>query len=119
MCVISGFRTFTVTVVRPRPMSPATRAHARRRGLRDGFVERLRRHVQRMSRVVQIVDEDSAGFERHDGNSSIRYLFALPLHWFMFVLNCSLRASILHKFHHGSTRLRLTRRLLFVSYTQA
>ena len=39
-------------------------------GLGDSFVERLRRHVERMRGVVQIVDNDGAGFKSHDGNLS-------------------------------------------------
>ena len=37
-------------------------------GLSDGFVEGLGRHVERMRGVVQIVDNDGAGFKGHDGN---------------------------------------------------
>jgi hypothetical protein len=39
-------------------------------GLRHGFVERFRRHVQRMRSFVQIVDDDGAGLEEHEGNLS-------------------------------------------------
>ena len=39
-------------------------------GLGDGFVERLGRHVDRVGGFVQIVDNDGAGFEGHDGNLS-------------------------------------------------
>ena len=64
MCVTSGLRTFTVIVVRPGPISPAHSWSADGgKGLRDGLVERLRRHVQGMSGIVQIMDDDSAGFE--------------------------------------------------------
>jgi len=39
-------------------------------GLGDRFVERLRRHVELVRGVVQVVDNDGAGFGRHDGNLS-------------------------------------------------
>ena len=39
-------------------------------GLGDGFVQGFCRHVERMRGVVQIVDNDGAGFESHDGNLS-------------------------------------------------
>jgi hypothetical protein len=39
-------------------------------GLRNSFVERLRRHVERMCGFVQIMDDDGAGLEGHDGNLS-------------------------------------------------
>ena len=41
---------------------PVVTAH-RGEGLGDRFVERLRRHVERMRGVVQIVDNDGAGFK--------------------------------------------------------
>lgn len=34
------------------------------------FVERLGGHIERMRGVVQVVDDDGAGFEAHDGNLS-------------------------------------------------
>ena len=69
MLVTSGFRTFTVTVVRPRPISPTQcRGRVVRRGLRDGFVKRRGRHVQRVRSLVQIMDNDCAGFGGHEGN---------------------------------------------------
>jgi len=37
-------------------------------GLGDRFVERLRRHVELVRGVVQVVDNDGAGFKGHDGN---------------------------------------------------
>ena len=39
-------------------------------GLGDRFVERFRRHVELVRDVVQIVDNDGAGFKGHDGNLS-------------------------------------------------
>jgi hypothetical protein len=39
-------------------------------GLRNGFVERFRCHVQRMRSIAQIMDDDGAGFEGHAGNLS-------------------------------------------------
>jgi hypothetical protein len=39
-------------------------------GRGDGFVEEFCRHVERMRGLVQIVDNDGAGFKRHDGNLS-------------------------------------------------
>jgi hypothetical protein len=39
-------------------------------GLGDRFVERLRRHFELVRGVVQIVDNDCAGFGCHDGNLS-------------------------------------------------
>ena len=38
--------------------------------LSDRFVEGLRRDVQRMRGIVQIVNDDGAGLEGHDGNLS-------------------------------------------------
>lgn len=38
--------------------------------LGDRFVERLRRHVELVGGIVQVVDNDGAGFEGHDGNLS-------------------------------------------------
>ena len=43
-------------------------AAERSEGLGDGFVQGLGRHVDRVRGVVQIVDNDGAGFEGHDGN---------------------------------------------------
>lgn len=37
-------------------------------GLGDGFVERRGRHVERVRSLVQIMDNDCAGFEGHEGN---------------------------------------------------
>ena len=37
-------------------------------GLSDGFVEGLRRYVERVRRLIQIVDNDCAGPKRHAGN---------------------------------------------------
>jgi hypothetical protein len=37
-------------------------------GLGDGFVEGLGGHIDRVLGVVQIVDNDGASFESHDGN---------------------------------------------------
>ena len=48
---------------------PVVTAH-RDEGLGNRFVERFRRHVERMRGVVQIADDDGAGFEGHDGNLS-------------------------------------------------
>ena len=69
MWVTSGFRTLTVTVVSPFPISadPVVTA-CRGEGLCDGFVERRGRHVERVRSLVQIMDNDGAGFEGHDGN---------------------------------------------------
>jgi hypothetical protein len=39
-------------------------------GLGDRFVERFRRHVKLVRDVVQVVDNDGAGFRSHDGNLS-------------------------------------------------
>jgi len=39
-------------------------------GLGDRFVERFRRHVELVRSVVQIMDNDSAGFRSHDDNLS-------------------------------------------------
>lgn len=39
-------------------------------GLGDGFVQGFGRHVDRVRGLVQIVDNDGAGFESHDGNLS-------------------------------------------------
>jgi hypothetical protein len=39
-------------------------------GLSDRFVERFRRHVELVRDVVQVVDNDGAGFRSHDGNLS-------------------------------------------------
>ena len=39
-------------------------------GLGDGFVKGLRRHVERVLCFVQVVDDDGAGLERHEGNLS-------------------------------------------------
>ena len=39
-------------------------------GLGDGFVQGFGRHVDRVCSLVQIVDNDGAGFESHDGNLS-------------------------------------------------
>ena len=38
--------------------------------LGDRFVERFRRHVELVRDIVQIVDDDGAGFKSHDGNLS-------------------------------------------------
>lgn len=55
-------------------------------GLGDGFVEGLGGHVDRVLGVVQIVDNDGAGFESHDGNLTyslfVRY-------WRGGVIECS------------------------------
>jgi hypothetical protein len=48
-------------------------------GLGDRFVARLRRHVELVRGVVQVVDNDGAGFGSHDGNLSYSLLFALRL----------------------------------------
>ncbi len=48
------------------PVLPAHRGE----GLGDCFVERLGGHVERMRGVVQIMDNESARFESHDGNLS-------------------------------------------------
>ena len=40
------------------------------KGLGHSFVERFGRHLQRMRSLVQVVDDDSAGFEGHEGNLS-------------------------------------------------
>jgi hypothetical protein len=37
-------------------------------GLSDGFVEGLCRYVERVRRLIQIVDNDCAGPKRHEGN---------------------------------------------------
>ena len=47
-------------------------------GLGNRFVERFRRHVELVRDVVQIVDNDGAGFKSHDGNLSYS-LFVRPL----------------------------------------
>ena len=39
-------------------------------GLRDRFVERFRSHVELVRGIVQIVDNEGAGFGSHDGNLS-------------------------------------------------
>jgi len=48
------------------PVVPAYRGE----GLGDRFVERFRRHVELVRSVVQIMDNDGAGFRSHDGNLS-------------------------------------------------
>jgi hypothetical protein len=48
---------------------PVVPAHHGER-LRNRFVQRLRRHVELMRDIVQIVDNDGAGFGSHDGNLS-------------------------------------------------
>jgi hypothetical protein len=53
-------------------MSPAAHSCPRTaaRACATGFVERFRRHVQRMRGFVEIVDDDGAGLEGHRGNLS-------------------------------------------------
>jgi hypothetical protein len=48
---------------------PVVRAHHGER-LGDGFVECFRRHVELVRGIVQVMDNDSAGFGNHDGNLS-------------------------------------------------
>jgi hypothetical protein len=49
-------------------------------GLGDSFVERFRRHVELVCGVVQVVDNDGAGFRRHDGNLSYSLFVRLLLY---------------------------------------
>lgn len=70
VCVISALRTFTVAVVSaPDIVDPLVTAY-HGEGLGNRFVERLGSQVERMRGVVQVMDNDGAGFERHEGNSS-------------------------------------------------
>ena len=55
-------------------------------GLGDGFVEGLGGHVDRVLGVAQIVDNNGAGFERHDGN--LTYSPFVP-YWRDGVIDCS------------------------------
>ena len=77
MWVISGFRTFTVTVVSDVADLVVTAHHGE--GLCDRFVARLRRHVELVRGAVQVVDNDGAGFGNHNAIYHIRCLFALRL----------------------------------------
>ena len=53
----------------PDVADPVVTAH-HGEGLGDRFVERFRRHVELVRGVVQVMDNDGAGFGRHDGNLS-------------------------------------------------
>jgi hypothetical protein len=58
-----------VTAVSPRPISSTqSRPRAAARAWADGLVERRDRHVERVRSLVQIMDNDCAGFEGHEGN---------------------------------------------------
>lgn len=51
----------------------------RSEGLGDGFVQGLGGYVDRVRGVVQIVDDDGAGFKGHDGNLSYSFFVLLLL----------------------------------------
>jgi GTPase involved in cell partitioning and DNA repair len=71
--VISGFRTFTVTVVSPVP----TAHHSE--GLGDRFVEHLRRHVELVRGVVRVMDMTVQALGATKAIYHIRHLFAYSL----------------------------------------
>jgi hypothetical protein len=48
------------------------------KGLGHSLVERFGRHLERMRGLVQVVDDDSAGFEGHEGNLSYSLFVRLP-----------------------------------------
>jgi ribosome-binding ATPase YchF (GTP1/OBG family) len=58
-----------VAVVSPRPdiASPIVRPKGGE-GLGNRFVERLRRHIERVLCLVQVMDDDGATLEGHEGN---------------------------------------------------
>ena len=53
----------------PDVADPVVAAH-RNEGLGDGFVERCRSHLKLVRGIVQVVDNDGAGFQWHQGNLS-------------------------------------------------
>ncbi len=50
-------------------------------GLGNGFVQRLRRHVERVLCLVQVVDDDGAGLERHKIDLAYSFFVRLRSGW--------------------------------------
>jgi hypothetical protein len=81
-------------------MSPTPFLVAQRgEGLGDGFVQGFGRHVDRVRGVVQIVDNDGAGFEGHDGNLSYSLFVRLTVSR-RYLKSVDLRSSFMIRWGH-------------------
>ena len=65
-----------VAVVPGRYRRPVVRPKSGE-GLGYGFVQHLRRHVERVLCLVQVMDDDGAALEGHQGNLTYSYFVRL------------------------------------------